>query len=544
MKLLYSLLFSILFSFTANATIFKHSGDNRYKEFFGTSSEYTAPNGYKKFTLTCDNGTYSNDDYAFNYNPRIMLSYLQVHSTRASAGCFEDIGTSCPSGTFDDGTGFCVPPPPLVCTPPQIPDANGSFCIDPPECDINNQNWLNEDCNGDGIPNGTDPEEDYNRDGIPNKCDTNWMHYDSADCDGDSIPNFNDTDDDGDGIPDALDSDKGRYPSGDEIEGSPTCEELEAIGAAKCLINMHQFSCKISKSGMPFVEYDFCKSLGRPCDIVENNMKSTCNLLTHNLEGTCHDDGITVTANTYKCLPKPPDVFSPLTCRLSQNKVVNATQDGCVCSDGYTENSFGSCWKDLPPDATPEEIEEDEDNQQIFNESETEKIEIENQLKADSEALANTNTNIADNSNLLAGIRKDIQVNTEKLGALAADLSSDSNLSFTFENIDAELEARKTFVDNVLEEYGLFYENINTQMDTVTSQYDNAKGLFESDYTFSIPSGSSSNCLSFSFHGKTITFDLCTSLSLFAPIVYFITTIVMMIATFRFMITHILRGIE
>ncbi|MFT5874179.1 MAG: hypothetical protein ACI8WT_003139 [Clostridium sp.] len=87
------------------------------------------------------------------------------------------------------------------CVLPSVYDANLSQCVTPPPPDHDN----------DGVPDKCDPDHlfvstaDCDGNGVPNASDPNF------DSDGDGIPNGTDLDDDGDGIPDTADTDHPDY---------------------------------------------------------------------------------------------------------------------------------------------------------------------------------------------------------------------------------------------------------------------------------------------------------------------------------------------
>ena len=111
-------------------------------------------------------------------------------------------------------------------------------------------------------------------------------------------------------------------------------------------------------------------------------------------------------------------------------------------------------------------------------------------------------------------------------------------------DFDTLLSNNSNFTDSIMAQFKTFGTNVQSQYDGILTQFKNTKAIFNSQKSFSVPAGNTANCLSFTFKGKVINFDLCSSFSIFSPIVYFVVTIMFMISTFKFMVNNILKGID
>ncbi|MDX9744119.1 MAG: hypothetical protein RBT59_09900, partial [Arcobacteraceae bacterium] len=103
---------------------------------------------------------------------------------------------------------------------------------------------------------------------------------------------------------------------------------------------------------------------------------------------------------------------------------------------------------------------------------------------------------------------------------------------------------QKLYYESWKNQFTSFKNNIDTQITTHSSRYDDAKNIFNGAHSISLPSGSSSGCSSFVFHGRTIDLIICERLQIFSPIIYFVITLLSMIAVFKFSVNQLLRGLE
>jgi len=146
----------------------------------------------------------------------------------------------------------------------------------------------------------------------------------------------------------------------------------------------------------------------------------------------------------------------------------------------------------------------------------------------------------------LAGLRKDINSTNAKLKNMS-DTLSDGNSSVpsatatSLEGTDDLLVQGSSMIDGIMEQYSDFNENTTDLMDQIKNKFEDTKNMF-GGASFSAPSGSTSGCFSFTFYGKQINFDLCPSLQILSPIIYFVLNVIFMIVIVRFMIINILRG--
>ncbi|MFK5882366.1 MAG: hypothetical protein QM482_09150 [Sulfurospirillum sp.] len=80
-----------------------------------------------------------------------------------------------------------------------------------------------------------------------------------------------------------------------------------------------------------------------------------------------------------------------------------------------------------------------------------------------------------------------------------------------------------------------FYNNVQTDLSTITEQFDNYISIYENGFSesdFSLPSGVDPSFTSTAF-GKTINIDLCPSFSIFKPILYLIFSFVFLFLSVR-----------
>ncbi|WP_455755929.1 hypothetical protein [Sulfurimonas sp.] len=315
------------------------------------------------------------------------------------------------------------------------------------------------------------PDMDDDSDGIPNKCDSDYADFDSMDCDGDSVSNDSDNDLDGDFIPNDYDSAKGVPLTLDEIENAPTCSEMEAISEKKCLYPLRwEFDCEHPlNGGRDYVTKDICPTPASPCMEFTDTLTRNCNPSTHDIIGSCADDGVTITRNDQKCVERITELTAE-DCSRSWNEVFNPTTKQCECESGYTLNTWGDCWKSpIDANSTADEISLDERNQDLNHEAKAKEVST-NQQQADSIASAEK-SNVANETtnNTLGGIRDDIaksneflentQNNDNRRDDLLTEikdlLSSDSNSSSDSGNLDFLADS----VDSILSKYTIDLTN-------------------------------------------------------------------------------------
>jgi hypothetical protein len=109
--------------------------------------------------------------------------------------------------------------------------------------------------------------------------------------------------------------------------------------------------------------------------------------------------------------------------------------------------------------------------------------------------------------------------------------------------IEKLIEENQNTFDGIMDEFSTFKDNLYNQFSEIETQFNNTKALFSNEHSFSMPSGSTSGCIRFNFHGKNIEIDICEGLRVFQPFVYFVFTIYFMVLAVRFLVANLLRSI-
>jgi hypothetical protein len=486
--------------------------------------------------------------------------------------CTENIPDGWIAYPMSDGA--CVPyegavkerystPPGLICDECAAPPYDESTCISPNILDTSvNPPRCNLDLDGDGIPNDEDPDIDGDgvtneNDGFPNDPDRFAMPCDSPG--GDYV---------------AIGDDRSVCTAGNQIiydnvvyteliyrlcnatcYGVPlrhlTCDEIGLQDKQKCDTSKNDFvfACNDLSDGSTDVIRSSCTPKENPCKTMFDEYKANCEApYVVNGYDDCQTNGMIVTYEDFSCDAPPPP-----SCYKMDNEVLDTSLNKCVCMSGYFRNDYGDCWRVLDENATTEQKIKDEQDQKDHAKDELDK-----------ERDTNLSTSILDenkrSSLSLDALLREQNLTNSKLDNLTNNLKTDlnttngllSNIRDTLDgngsavsvsSIDDELAAQSDWIDTVKTQFADFKDNVDEQLSGIDQKFNDTKALFSGEKVFTVPSGAT-NCINFTFHGKQISFDLCTPLQQFAPIVYFVFVLVFMVATFRFTVTHLLKGLE
>lgn len=276
MKLLYSLLFSLLLANSLFAVTY--TVENQLRRDYTTGEKFLMiyANGYEVI-LTVDASTYY-DDTGFNASSTAV--------TYNGYNIFDSIDSGLPvqpDGSYGDVrwvTGVNINKEIAVsCTSPQVLDVYTNTCVDTVpiadldddsdgilnKCDLDYIDFQTSDCSGNGVLNNVDT--DIDGDGIVNALDGD------ADPDGDGLINSLDPDDDNDGIADNIDPDSGDY---DPFKEDSSCGEISTDPLVKDGSILYSFNDYLYKGSMSTAE---CNNF-----LLDTNIDSILNQPDKNVE--------------------------------------------------------------------------------------------------------------------------------------------------------------------------------------------------------------------------------------------------------------------
>ena len=328
-----------------------------------------------------------------------------------------------------------------------------------------------------------------------------------------------------------------------------TLDVVKSLTDCNTNYNDLTFNCDDSTPNGTSTNFD-CKlrqNAQFPCDNLYEEFSKDCLDQNMTINGTCKDNGMIVTYSDFECiLPPPPECYS------FKNEILDINTNECVCVEGYIKNQFGDCWKVLDENATQEEIDQDLEEQKKNAEDDNKQDKQEDNTKSSQDLDKKRNQ-------ILDRIAREVNATNANINDMKDQLSDDinasngllsdlldvmeRNISSPLDTLDQEFTNSSDWIDTIKNQYSDFYTNVTDQLSGIETKFQDTRTLFSSDYNPTISSGQT-GCISFNFHGRLITFDLCTPLSQFAPIVYFVFVLIFMIATFRFLVTHLLKGIE
>jgi hypothetical protein len=417
-----------------------------------------------------------------------------------------------------------------ICITPPPPDSDGDGT--PDKCDRDYSNYFNEDCDGDGIPNATDPSEDI---------------------DGDGIPNSEDIDDDNDGIPDEADGTAGQN------ETSTSCSVLEREFLSTCspLYNDVKYSCSTTSDGVSYLHDTSCTPKHDPCNEILSSFQLTCKA-PNIISGSCESTNYEVTSNTLKCnKPDPEDDYCTTfrsnlkaTCSFPNyiSGYCNSDTDNTLACKSPS-NDLNSSVSDLNFEVIKDAINQtSSENLTKLDDLITSQNDIDTNImdtntKLDT-LLAN---NQAQNNELKNSISsqtdtlgRKIDTTNEKLDTINdtlqnLDINNSTNIDLNTTNdllssINDKLNNQdpedQTIQDDAHGNMTGFIGDVQTSLDNIQTQFDNTKLTIENGFTFTPSVSTPCDNPTVTVFGSDIEFDICGTFSVFYSIFYLIFTIV------------------
>lgn len=315
-----------------------------------------------------------------------------------------------------------------------------------------------------------------------------------------------------------------------------SCPEVEAIEKDKCNLYLNNFTFDCSEPPLSYTSD--CIRKVNPCDTEYNLKVPLCEASGASkwLSGfdDCVHNGLYVISSNWQCLDNNQTL--PQTqndCYSNWYEIWNPSTSSCDCETHFVRNSFGNCALPLPVDSTPAEEDLYNKEQQANNNSyEEEKQqdkkdgELQNSLDSQENTLSGVRDDLTETNDLLEDIKKSVDSNsTDNLLSEILDiLSVDSNDSLV--NIDdlGYLQDSKDILTSVKDGFI-----------SIGTDYDNIKSAIDSGFNVSTSSGTSPD-ISFVFHGSNVNIPICDTFSIFAPILYFIFTILFTVIGIRLFI--------
>jgi hypothetical protein len=341
------------------------------------------------------------------------------------------------------------------------------------------------------------------------------------DCDKDLIPNSQDIDKDGDEIPNEYDD----KPLGSN-EGLLNCQEREQLALIECNTNLNNldFSCNTNSIGEAYVTKNICtpKELEKepeqdPCNDAFDAYKKTCEAPKIANRVSCKHNGLQVINYDFECIEDSPseETPTPESCRLAHNETFDYNTQSCKCLDGYSRNTFGTCWKNLDTNATAEQILDDQKKQDEAHQNDLKEQQSKEQTQENLDLTSKSTESLQNLENISTGIRKDLNTTNDLLKQLNDNLSTESE--------DEESEEELPNYDSSIEEMKLFISNLENDYLSLMNTFLSVKNLIDSGFDVQI---STSTCapITFSLFGKTITIDIFKYLSNLRPLVTFLLT--------------------